>query len=109
AEWDRFDGKRLLEDPVERRLERNARKRAKFAIAFAFELGNFDDELVTDVELCVNVDLRARKKLFRLNVNVGCDGTSAPRAHEETNLLEFDSVQTGFIACDANDCPFQLE
>src|SRR5205807_9701140 len=88
---------------------RGAGERAEFGVALAFELRNFGDELVADVELDVDVDLGAGEKFLGPNVNVGRKRAPAPCAHRETNLFELDSVQTRAFSGDPDDCFFEIE
>src|SRR5882724_10284723 len=70
TERKRFERKCAALQFFEERSKRATGERAEFAVAFAFELGNFGLEFVADVELGVDVNVGAGKKFLRLNPDV---------------------------------------
>ena len=70
AERKRFERKCVALQFLEERSKRATGERAEFAVAFAFELGNFGLEFVADVELGVDVNVGAGKKFLRLDPDV---------------------------------------
>src|SRR5205807_1263187 len=90
-------------------LKRCTRERAEFAVAFAFELRNFHNELVADVELGVDVDLGAGEKFLGPDLNIGRERAPAARAHRETDSFEINSPQTRAFSARPGDCFLEIE
>src|SRR6266513_6444430 len=70
TERKRFERKCVALQFLEERSKRATGERAEFAVAFAFELGNFGLQVVADVELGVNVNVGAGKEFLRLDPDV---------------------------------------
>src|SRR5213082_3599832 len=92
-----------------RAVQARTGERAEFAIAFAFELGNFGLEFVADVELGVDVNVGAGKKFLRLDLEIYGQRAPAPRAHRQANSFEIDSPKARFLSAKSPNCFFHIQ